>query len=78
MSAWRIVLLDLLNLWVKEGKHMEQIAQVITNYGMSVVLLAWMIYKDYKFNGQIIACLDKINIILTKLDTKHNATEGQE
>ena len=56
---------------------MEEIAQVISNYGMSVVLLAWMIYKDYKFNGQILSCLDKINTILAKLETWHNA-EVQE
>lgn len=57
---------------------MEQIAQIITNYGMSVVLLAWMIYKDYKFNGQILNCLDKISVILAKLETWHNAEEGQK
>ena len=57
---------------------MEAIAQAITNYGMSVVLLAWMIYKDYKFNGQILSCLDKINIILTRLETWHNAEEAEK
>lgn len=54
---------------------MEEIAQVVSNYGFSVVLLAWMIYKDYKFNGQILNCLDKINIILAKLETWHEAEE---
>ena len=52
---------------------MEEIAQVVSNYGMSVVLLAWMIYKDYKFNENILAVLDKINIVLAKLETWHNA-----
>ena len=56
---------------------MEEIARVISNYGFSVVLLAWMIYKDYKFNGQILSCLEKINTILTKLETWHSA-EVQE
>ena len=51
---------------------MEEIAQIVSNYGMSVVLLAWMIYKDYKFNENILAVLDKIQIILTKLETWHN------
>lgn len=54
---------------------MEEIAQVISNYGFSVVLLAWMIYKDYKFNENILAVLDKIQIVLAKLETWHN-TEG--
>ena len=55
---------------------METIAQAITNYGFSVVLLAWMIYKDYKFNENILAVLDKINVVLAKLETWHNAEEG--
>lgn len=54
---------------------MEAIAQAITNYGFSVVLLAWMIYKDYKFNENILAVLDKINVVLAKLETWHNAED---
>lgn len=56
---------------------MEEIAQVISNYGFSVVLLAWMIYKDYKFNENILAVLDKIQIVLAKLETWHSA-EGEQ
>ena len=51
---------------------MEAIAQAITNYGFSVVLLAWMIFKDYKFNENILSVLDKINVVLAKLETWHN------
>lgn len=56
---------------------MEAIAQAITNYGFSVVLLAWMIYKDYKFNENILAVLDKINVVLAKLETWHSAEESE-
>ena len=56
---------------------MNELAQAISNYGISVVLLAWMIYKDYKFNDQILAVLDKMNVILTRLETWH-AAEGDE
>ena len=56
---------------------MEEMARVVSNYGFSVVLLAWMIYKDYKFNENILAVLDKINTVLAKLETWHNA-EGKE
>lgn len=56
---------------------MEEIAQVISNYGFSVVLLAWMIVKDYKFNEQVLSCLEKINIVLAKLETWHSA-EGDD
>lgn len=55
---------------------MNDIMQAITNHGFSVVLLAWMIYKDYKFNENILAVLDKINTVLAKLETWHNAEES--
>lgn len=57
---------------------MEEIAQVVSNYGFSVVLLAWMIYKDYKFNENILAVLDKIQVVLAKLETWHNAEEAEK
>lgn len=57
---------------------MEEIAQAITNYGFSAILLAWMIFKDYKFNENILAVLDKIQVVLAKLETWHNAEEGDK
>lgn len=56
---------------------MEEIAQAITNYGFSVILLAWMIFKDYKFNDNILTILNKMETLLTKLETWHNAEEGK-
>ena len=55
---------------------MEEIAQALSNYGFSAVLLAWMIYKDYKFNENILNVLDKINVVLAKLETWHNVEDG--
>lgn len=57
---------------------MEQIVQLITTNGMGVVLLAYFIYKDYKFNQNILSVLDKMNIILAKLETWHNSEEAQK
>lgn len=54
---------------------MEDIAQAITNYGFSAILLAWMIFKDYKFNENILAVLDKMQVVLAKLETWHNKEE---
>ena len=45
----------------------DAIVQAVTTNGMGVVLLAYFIYKDYKFNANIINVLDKINVILAKL-----------
>lgn len=57
---------------------MEQIVQLITTNGMGVVLLAYFIYKDYKFNQNILSVLDKMNVILAKLETWHTAEEAQK
>lgn len=57
---------------------MEEIAQALTNYGFSAVLLAWMIYKDYKFNSAILDVLDRMNIVLAKLETWHSKEEAEE
>ena len=57
---------------------MEEIAQVISNYGMSVVLLAWLIYKDYKFNDSILSILSEVKEVLAELRTWHNAEEVQK
>lgn len=52
---------------------MEQIAEAIVNYGFSAILLAWMIFKDYKFNDNILSILNKMETLLTKLETWHSA-----
>ena len=47
---------------------MEEIATLITNYGFSAILLAWMIFKDYKFNENILNVLNKMENLLAKLE----------
>lgn len=57
---------------------MEEIAQAITNYGFSVVLLAWMLFKDYKFNDNILKIMQEVKEVLSELRTWHNAEEAQK
>lgn len=52
---------------------MPEIAQAIENYGFTAILLAWMIYKDYKFNDAILNVLTRMETVLAKLETWHNA-----
>lgn len=54
---------------------MNAIVQLVTTNGMGVVLLAYFIYKDYKFNTNILSVLDKMNVILAKLETWHTSEE---
>lgn len=54
---------------------MNEIMQAITNHGFSVVLLAWMIYKDYKFNDSILCILREVKEVLSELRTWHDVEE---
>ena len=51
------------------------LAELISNYGMSFVLMAYFLYKDFKFNQNILDTLNAINTVLTKLETWHAKEE---
>lgn len=57
--------------------EMQELINFIVNNGFSAILLAWMIFKDYKFNENILNVLDKIQVVLAKLETWHNAEESK-
>lgn len=52
-----------------------QIVEFINNTGFSIVLMAYFLIKDWKFNDTIVATLGKINDVLTKLETWHASEE---
>lgn len=43
---------------------MEAVLDLIANYGMAAVLMAYFLYKDYKTTGQIINTLQEIKEVL--------------
>ena len=43
---------------------MEEIVQLMTTYGMSVVIIAYFLYKDYKFNQTIVDVLSEVRDVL--------------
>lgn len=51
---------------------MEDIVNLIVSNGMSVVIIAYFLFKDYKFNEQIISVLEKINETLAILKERVN------
>lgn len=50
---------------------MQEIVQLIMNNGMGVVLLAYFIYKDSKWNASITSVLGEIKEVLVELRTYH-------
>lgn len=46
---------------------MEEMVQLITSYGMSVVIIGYFLYKDYKFNQTILDVLGQVRDVLNLL-----------
>lgn len=49
----------------------EEMIKLVMDNGMSVVLVGYFLYKDYKFNQNIIDVLGEIKLVLTELRTWH-------
>lgn len=56
----------------------EKILEVILNNGMATAIIIYFLYKDYKFNGQIINTLGAIEKVLAKLETWHSGDKKEE
>lgn len=54
---------------------MNEIVNIIVSNGMAVAIVAYFLFKDYKFNGQIIDVLGEIKEVLATVKDhigKHN------
>jgi hypothetical protein len=51
---------------------MEEIVNLIMNTGLSAVLVGYFIFKDYKFNQQILDVLGEMKEVLACLKTWHD------
>lgn len=49
---------------------MEELVNLITTSGMAVVIVAYFLYKDYKFNDTIINVLTEVKEVLAVIKTK--------
>lgn len=54
------------------------ITELIQNTGFAIVLMAYFLVKDWKFNQQILDTLGAINTVLTRLETWHSKEEKEE
>ncbi len=52
---------------------MNDIVNLIINSSTSVVIIAYFIFRDYKWNQQLIATLTKIETILDDMNSKKGA-----
>lgn len=55
---------------------MQEIINLIVQNGMSVVIIGYFLFKDYKFNDQIVSILGEVKEVLASLKTYHEK-EGE-
>lgn len=56
----------------------NNIVDLISNYGMAFVLMAYFLIKDWKFNEATLNTLASIREVLVKLQTLHGLEDGAE
>ena len=49
---------------------MEQLVNLITTSGMAVVIVAYFLYKDYKFHDNIMSVLTEMRELMSIIKTK--------
>lgn len=57
---------------------MEELVNLVMNNGIGIVLVAYFIYKDYKFNESMLNVLGEIRVVLSALNTWHAAENREE
>lgn len=53
----------------------EEMVNLVTSNGMAIVIIAYFLYKDYKFNDQIVNVLSEVREVLTSLRTWHEVEQ---
>lgn len=51
---------------------MQEFINLIITNGIAVVIMAYFLFKDYKFNGQIIELMQEIREVLAVLSRKED------
>lgn len=55
---------------------MEEMINLIVNNGMAVVIMAYFLYKDYKFNDNIIEVLAELKELMAVVNS--NLSRGEK
>lgn len=57
---------------------MNEIVNIIVSNGMAVAIVAYFLFKDYKFNGQIIDVLGEMKEVMTIVKEYVTHSKGNE
>ena len=48
-------------------ENIEQISNLVMNHGMSVIITAYFLFRDWKYQGQLINLLTSVSTVLADL-----------
>ena len=48
---------------------LQEIINIISTNGIAVIIVAYFVYKDYKFNSQLVSLMDETNKMLSRVST---------
>lgn len=65
-----IVLINWHIQYIKRGDIMNDLVNLIINSSTSVVIIAYFIFRDYKWNNKLVESLTKIETLLDEINTK--------
>lgn len=55
---------------------MENIVELVTTNGLSVAIIIYFLYKDYRFNESILQVLGEVREVLAKLSALHGVEDN--
>ena len=58
--------------------ELNELVKLAVDNGLTVILVGYFLFKDWKFNEQILAVLGEVKNVLAKLETWHTAESGKE
>lgn len=55
--------------------ELMELVNVGSTYGMSIVIIAYFLYKDYRFNEQLLSVMGEVKEVLAELRTWHESED---
>lgn len=57
---------------------MKEFIELITTNGLGVVICAYILYRDYKFNDKLVRTLDKLEFKMNQLEKAVKNNNGNK
>lgn len=56
---------------ITEPNTVQQLVELITTNGMSIVIIAYFLWRDYKYNSQLILLMSELKQLIQALNQEN-------